>query len=579
MNDTNFPYMAVSDSALFAGGSTASLLTQGDIDYYGNFRQSGPVTTSYAADSLHESYFGATTANIIFANPGTAASHFGELYLGGTTAVFASNIFANGELETGHVAAHTASAGTPGVGITSLGADVRDLEFYGVTWTLLDGNAVTDMDAVEFANESPTATQFTMSRNGAGSLASLTNWIFDVVPTSGKYMSVNDTDGATNGVLTVNMSGTSPGSPGAFTSTSGGAIINGWTNFTSASWLGNNGTWNLGTNWSSGVAPDASTDVTINCDCAAPTTSSAVTVHNLTMAGSGVQLTLGAALTVNGALSIAANSNIAVGTNNVTLLGNVFTDTTAAFGGVTCNAGNRSTGAILAGSGTQSVYGKFCALTVASNVMAAGKILVKHTTSGDAAIIIQSGGNLDMNSHRVDTDSMVTTGGGTFMMTHALDSLIIHGASGNFAVNFNGGSETGLITNGTIVMRSPNFHANGTSFDATFNNVVVADTTGGQTFRWTGATVGHGFNNLILKNSNFDNFGTTDLVVQGTLTLDVSMGTSGQFQPQCQPVRRRARRQHGQPDGWLRRRVLDSFHARDGCSSRSSVAASRFRVF
>ena len=124
---------------------------------------------------------------------------------------------------------------------------------------------------------------------------------------------------------------------------------------------------------------------------------------------------------------------------------------------------------------------------------------------------------------------MSTIGTGTYTMTHAVDSLIIHGANGNFAANFNGGSETGLVTNGTIVMRSPNFHANGTSFDATFNNVVVADTTGGQTFRWTGATVGHGFNNLILKNSNFDNFGTTDLVVQGTLTLDVSMGTSGQF--------------------------------------------------
>jgi hypothetical protein len=230
---------------------------------------------------------------------------------------------------------------------------------------------------------------------------------------------------------------------------------------------------------------------------------------------------------VNGDLSVQSGSDINVSTANLVLRGNVTMDPTASPGGVFCGSG--TTGAMLTGTGTQSVTGKFCRLTVSSTTVASGRIYVKNTANYGSALTIQTGGSLDLNSHSVETDSMSTIGTGTFTMTHALDSLIIHGANGNFAVNFNGGSETGLITNGTIVMRSPNFHANGTSFDATFNNVVVADTTGGQTFRWTGATVGHGFNNLILKNSNFDNFATTDLVVQGTLTLDASMGTSGQF--------------------------------------------------
>ncbi len=523
------PYLVVYDSAWFAGGSTAGLLIQGEIDFYGNFRQSGGATTAYVADSPNESYFGNSTQTVTFANPGYALSHFGDVYFGNTDIEMASSMFADGELETGHTAAHTIHALTQGDSITTRGADVRDLLFNGARWVLLDGDSVTDMDEVEFSNQLATSVQFEVQRTGAGPFASMTNWIFDTSPTGpGLYIKATDTDGASsNGPLTLTLSGTSPGTNGGFTSAVNGAIINGWSSVV-ANWLGVNSTWTNTANWSTGLVPDGTTDVAITCDCSAPQLNAAAAVHNLSISN-GNQLTLGvsAPLTVNGNLTVASNSDINVGSASVTLLGNVTMDPTASPAGVFCGSG--ATGAILAGSGTQNVTGKFCRLIVNSNVVAAGAIVVKNNTPSDGGLLIQSGGNINFNSQRVETDSMSTTGTGTFTMTHPLDSLIIHGANGNFAVNFIGGSETGLITNGTIVMRSPNFHATGTSFDATFNNVVVADTTGGQTFRWTGATVGHGFNNLILKNSNFDNFGTTDLVVQGTLTLDASMGTSGQF--------------------------------------------------
>jgi hypothetical protein len=531
MTDPNNPYLAVDGNALFAGGSTTGMLTQGEIDYFGNLTQSGPTTTSYTATSPHLSYFMASSGvqTISFANPSYAASHFGDLYFGDPTSTLTSNVFVDGQLQFGRVIAHTVQ-GTPGLRITSKGASARDILFSGISWTLLDGYPVDDMDQIEFSSQPSDSIQFNVQRSAASLGASLTFWEFDTTPTGGGlYIKATDTDGATNGFLTINMSSTSPASPGAFTSVSGGAVINGWNTFTSATWLGLTADWNSTANWSTGLVPDASTNVTVSCDCSAPMTISAAAVtHDLTITG-GNQFQLGAGfpLTVHGTLTIPSGSDIIASSASVTLLGNVAMDPTASPGGIVCGAG--STGAILSGTGTQFISGKFCRLVVASNVLATGRIYVKNSVAGDAGLTIQTGGSLDLNGDAIETDSMITTGGGTFTMTHALDSLILHGASGNFAVNFIGGSETGLITNGTIVLRAPNFHASGTSFDATFNNVVVADTTVGQTFRWTGATVGHGFNNLILKNSNFDNFATTDLVVQGTLTLDASMGTSGQF--------------------------------------------------
>ncbi|MGH7654881.1 MAG: hypothetical protein ACREN6_09480, partial [Gemmatimonadaceae bacterium] len=52
MTDTNQPSISVDDSAYFAGGSTAGLLTQGESDFFGNFRQAGSAG-AFAATSPH----------------------------------------------------------------------------------------------------------------------------------------------------------------------------------------------------------------------------------------------------------------------------------------------------------------------------------------------------------------------------------------------------------------------------------------------------------------------------------------------------------------------------------------------
>jgi hypothetical protein len=232
MNDDVRTYLWVSDSAWFDGGSTTGLLTSGEIYYYWNFRQSG-ASTSYAATSPHQSYFGAYegTQTVTFANPATGAggSHFGDLYLGDPTTVVTSSVFADGQLQTGHVASHIVQAAVTGFSLTSKGADVRDLEFDHVTWSLMDGYDVTDMDEVDFENQSTTATQFSVQRNGAGSFAAMTNWTFGTTPTAGGlYISATDTDGSTNGYLTLNLSGTYPSVSGGFIAMVGGAIISGF---------------------------------------------------------------------------------------------------------------------------------------------------------------------------------------------------------------------------------------------------------------------------------------------------------------------------------------------------------------
>ena len=69
----------------------------------------------------------------------------------------------------------------------------------------------------------------------------------------------------------------------------------------------------------------------------------------------------------------------------------------------------------------------------------------------------------------------------------------------------------------------------GTAFDAANGlNTLVADTAASQSFKWIGAAPGQGLNNVLLKSSS-KNF-SSDLVVNGTLTLDASMTPSGAFQ-------------------------------------------------
>ena len=229
MTDTNQPFLEVDDSAYFAGGSTAGLLTQGEVDYFGNFRQSGSLA-AYAATSPHQAFFGSPSPQTItFANPSFANSHFGDLFLADTSTVINSSVFDDGIFETGGSVGTVVRAGVAGAGMTSKGAEVSLVDFDGVTWDLQDGYAVTSMNVVAFDNQSPTAVQFSIERgNSIPFSEALTTWSFSTRPTTGLYVQVTQTDGGVLGPLSVTFSGVALGGNFGFLGTIGGAIVTGW---------------------------------------------------------------------------------------------------------------------------------------------------------------------------------------------------------------------------------------------------------------------------------------------------------------------------------------------------------------
>ncbi len=502
-------------NASFNGGSTAGKLTNGLLYVAGNFTQ-GTTAAAFAADSPHETHIFDTTAGplshtVNFANPGFATSHFGGVYFADTLTVLTSAFVANGEMETGITTFHHIKAASDQL-VISKGADVRDLLFDNVRWQLQDGYPVNTMDMVQFENISnTTATQFEMIRP-TSTIASFTNWSFFTAPTGpGLYIKLTGPD-------VITMSNPFPSASGGFTSVNSGASLLGWPNTTT--WTGGATTsaWNTPGNWDTGVVPGAAADVVIGASIYQPTTPGVVTIKTLQV-NSGMTLTVGGGnMTVNGDITVQPGAAIALTTSNVGInaFGNVTTDTVGATGVTVCSG--PSSPFLNLQAGTHTVTGKFCNLSSFGTYSAVGPIQVVGTGS-TGGLNIGSGGSLNFNGNRVDVTSINTAATGTITMQNAADALYLHGGNASFS----GGSETGLMTAGTVFDRVANFIVAGTGFDQSGGTgTVVVDTTFFQTLTWGGAVPGHGFNNLTMKGTSAKGF-SQDQWITGTLLFDVSM--------------------------------------------------------
>ncbi len=515
--------LIVHGNALFTGGSTTGLLTNGYLEVDGSNFFQGTNATAFAADAPHITWFWGSLAQTVgFANPGLAgASHFGNLYLQDTATVLNSGIFLNGELQTGGQSSFKIRAASDQL-VTSNGSNLRNVVFDNVRWKLsgTNGNALfPSLDNVTFQNISATTMpQFDFEYSVTTNLT-LAGFTFNTVPTGGgSYIKIVGPD-------TLTMSGVSPGLTGGFTNLSGFGAILGWSN--TATWTGaaTTSAWNTAGNWSTNAVPAATTDVVINSGIYQPSTGGAVTVHNLTV-NSGATLTVsGANMTVNGDITVQPAAKIDLNTTNVGVLayGNVTTDTAGTTGVTTC--AGPSSPAMNLQAGTHNVTGKFCNLNFAGNYTATGPIQV--VGSGSTGGLSGASGNLTFNGQRVDVVSYSVSGTATLTMQNAADLLFIHGGS----VNFTGGSETGLMTNGTIFDRAPNFIINGTGYDASGGSqTVVVDTSFFQTLTQnSAATPGHGFNNVTMKGTSSKGF-SGDQWITGTLLFDVSMVGPGNVQ-------------------------------------------------
>ncbi len=512
-NDT----LVVKGNASFNGGSTAGKLTNGLFEFDGGSFSQGTTSTAFSADAPHVTYFwGLTPQTVSFANPAAGSSHFGNLYLGDTATVLASDSYLNGQFQTGIVISHRVGSTGADHLLTSNGANMRNTAFDNVRWKVAgtNGNGLfPSIDNVVFKNISNTAApQFDFEYSVTTNLT-LSSFSFNTTPTGGgSYIKVVGPD-------TLTISGVFPSANGGFLSISGGGAVNGWPN--TATWTGaaTTSAWNTAGNWDINAVPSTAADVVINSGIYQPTTGGAVTVHNLTV-NSGATLTVtGANMTVNGDIVVQPSAAIALTTSNVGIiaLGNVTTDTAGTTGVTVCSG--PSSAALNLQTGTHNVTGKFCNLSIFGTYTATGPIQVVGS-GATGTLSPGNGGSLKFNGHRIDVGAYSSTSTGTITMQNSLDSLLIHGGTSYFQ----GGSETGLMTKGTVVDRAPNLIVSGTGFDASGGSqTLVVDTAFFQTLTWaTAPTPGHGFNNVTMMGTSSKGF-AGDQWITGTLLFDASM--------------------------------------------------------
>jgi len=185
----------VHDSAVFAGG--ADTLVSGTLRLYGGFAQRG-AATSFVGGSGHTVQFaGSAQQGISFANPGAAASSFGNVLLNRTTGgvsqatsvSLASPVFASGVLSDTSAAVADTIAGN-GNTLTVGGFNLNDTYVSNAPVVVNGGTLTLTGNTVTFANMSPTAVQLTFTR---GTAVTLNAFAFLVAPTgAGKYFSVTN---------------------------------------------------------------------------------------------------------------------------------------------------------------------------------------------------------------------------------------------------------------------------------------------------------------------------------------------------------------------------------------------------
>ena len=348
------------------------------------------------------------TPTVTFQSPG--ASGFRDLStINATTLTLASAVNVSGSMLVGSVPGTiTGSGGALTVGNFSNSFAVG---FDNVPLVLAATGALPALHDLTFSNINPTGTALTVQHDGAGSPVTFTNLAFTYTPTAGGfYLTANDVDGATSGVLTIDMTNPTPGTAAGQVQALGGAVVNWPTIIPSTQWTGAVSTdWSNPANWASGSVPTLATDVVI--PAGAP--------RNPVVTGSCL------------AKSINVNSTtiLDVGSFGCTVAGGV------AVGGLTAGTG----------SFTLTAAGQ-----VSGNLRGL-QVLAPVTLNGGASIIGNlvidgAGASFDLagGGATVSTD-LVVANGGRLVMTDPAGNLTIQGNA-----VFDGGDEGGWLTDGTL---------------------------------------------------------------------------------------------------------------------------------
>jgi hypothetical protein len=413
----------IGGNANFDGGNELGQMTDGVVTIGGNFTQAATTSgDSYHPSGSHFTVFTGVAPTVTFATPGDVpgTSHFQDLaWSGGGTLTLGSDVYAHGPFTTGIGSIFTSSTGR----VLQVGSYIAS----GPTTfnnTRLAINSLTGgslaLTGVTFQSMPTTATQLTVVHNGSGGPFSFTSLSFLTTPTSGGfYLAATDVDGPTNGVLTINMLGANPLSPGGFVSTTNATV-----NWPAAAGIVWNGTvssaWADPANWTPNLVPTAADNVTIP-------------------GGTPNSPQLGADQDV-GSITVQATATLDANGFGLLSQGNVFADGPITNGAVE----------IL---GTGQVRGSLPQFFVrGGQATAVGALFViGNLTITDPGANFNAGGQVTSI-----TGNLTTTVQGTLTMANPADVIQVLGN-----VLFDGASETGLLIQG-VLQAQGNFTQQGT---------------------------------------------------------------------------------------------------------------------
>lgn len=290
------------------------------------------------------------------------------------------------------------------------------------------------------------------------------------------------------------VSGKLAGSPVLFTAT---ATPVGMTSM----WLGGDPTtptdWSTAGNWSTGLVPGPSDNVFIPASAVnQPVLSASSPVGDLVLES-------GASLTIASTATLSVGGNLDAGTT-ITGAGTVE----------------------LAGTG-RTAKGTLPTVIVTGSVSAAGGL----TVSGDLTIgaIVRAGGNLNLGGQIVTVAAnFATAAGGVLIMQSSADVLAVQGGA-----SFGGGSETGLLTAGTLRVGGAFTKAGGAAdaFAGSGAHLVVLDGGAAQSVS-IDAPASSRFQHLQIANAAaMDILPTTGIAIDGDLLV-----SSGAFNLNGQTV-------------------------------------------
>ncbi len=472
----------------FGGGSTTGQLTAGVLSVGGNFFQTNTASSFNATGTHLTAFAGPSAQTINFANPGN--SQFAKLTIANTGGVsILSNV----------VTASDLTVASPLTGPT-----------FGLTISgqLIDLIAGTSVGAISFVGSANPVSASTATINSSITFNSSSTLLGNLTVTGG--VNVNSASGSlsANGhTLTINGSlGTANSGAIAMSSASDLIIVNGSVTFAGNSGPLTNGVLQISGNFTQNTNATAFvassphitrfTGATPTISFANPTTSNFGTLQLQT--SGAVTFATNAATSFDIWLKTGTTPSVA-GAGTVTV-GRALYDTT----GGRWQVANT----VMAGSATLPR-----SMTTNLTFSASGVLVDSLKLTGNA--LINASAQLDMNGHYMKvTGTFGTSSNGTLKMSHVNDSLVVKGNA-----SFNGGSTTGLLTNGY-------FEFDGSSFVQGVNASAFAADAPHITWFWGSLQQTVAFANSGAAASHFGN-----LYLQDTATvLNSGMYLNGQLQ-------------------------------------------------